>query len=133
MREISERERERYQRNLLVDGFGEQGQSRLLESRVTVVGAGRGSGSAVLNYLGGGRGGAYPDRIESEYGVRRAICSAKCCTRLAEIGGAESRGCGRASFAAESRLPLGNRRRAVDGRQCFRAVARLGGSGRLYR
>ena len=51
MREISERERERYQRNLLVDGFGEQGQSRLLESRVTVVGAG-GLGSAVLNYLG---------------------------------------------------------------------------------
>ncbi len=50
MREISERERERYQRNLLVDGFGEQGQSRLLESRVTVVGAG-GLGSAVLNYL----------------------------------------------------------------------------------
>ena len=42
MREISERERERYQRNLLVDGFGEQGQSRLLESRVTVVGAGVG-------------------------------------------------------------------------------------------
>lgn len=50
MREISERERERYRRNLLVDGFGEQGQSRLLESRVTVVGAG-GLGSAVLNYL----------------------------------------------------------------------------------
>ena len=45
MREISERERERYQRNVLVDG-----QSRLLESRVTVVGAG-GLGSAVLNYL----------------------------------------------------------------------------------
>lgn len=43
MREISERERERYQRNLLVDGFGEQGQSRLLESRVTVVGARAGS------------------------------------------------------------------------------------------
>ena len=34
MREISERERERYQRNLLVDGFGEQGRAiRYVDSR----------------------------------------------------------------------------------------------------
>lgn len=47
---MTERETERYQRNLLVEGFSETGQRRLSESRVTVVGAG-GLGSAALNYL----------------------------------------------------------------------------------
>lgn len=43
-------EAERYRRNLLVDGFSEEQQQRLAESRITVVGAG-GLGSAALNYL----------------------------------------------------------------------------------
>ena len=47
---MTERETERYQRNLLVEGFSATGQQRLSESRVTVVGAG-GLGSATLNYL----------------------------------------------------------------------------------
>lgn len=130
MREISERERERYQRNLLVDGFGKQGQSRLLESRVTVVGAG-GLGSAVLNYLVAA--GVGHIRIVESDTVSPSNLQRQVLYTTARDRGAESRGCGRASFAAESRLPLGNRRRAVDGRHCFRAVARLGGSGRLYR
>jgi len=47
---MKEMDKERYQRNLLVEGFGEEGQRRLREGRVVVVGAG-GLGSAVLNYL----------------------------------------------------------------------------------
>ena len=47
---MTERETERYQRNLLVDGFSETEQRRLSKSRVTVVGAG-GLGSAALSYL----------------------------------------------------------------------------------
>ena len=43
-------EAERYRRNLLVEGFSEEQQQRLAESRITVVGAG-GLGSAALNYL----------------------------------------------------------------------------------
>lgn len=43
-------EAERYRRNLLVDGFSDEQQQRLAESRITVVGAG-GLGSAALNYL----------------------------------------------------------------------------------
>lgn len=83
MREISERERERYQRNLLVDGFGEQGQSRLLESRVTVVGAG-GLGSAVLNYLVAA--GVGHIRIVESDTVSPSNLQRKCCTRLPRSG-----------------------------------------------
>lgn len=43
-------ERDRYERQLLLEGFGEQGQARLGAARVLVVGAG-GLGSPVLNYL----------------------------------------------------------------------------------
>ena len=41
---------ERYVRNMLIDGFGRDGQTKLSESRVLVVGAG-GLGSPVLMYL----------------------------------------------------------------------------------
>ena len=44
------KDRERYRRNLLVENFGEEEQTRLRKARVAVVGAG-GLGSAVLNYL----------------------------------------------------------------------------------
>lgn len=47
---MNESQKEIYQRNLLTEGFSEEAQQRLLDSRVCVVGAG-GLGSAVLNYL----------------------------------------------------------------------------------
>ncbi len=50
MEQLSALQRERYERNLLVDGFTEGMQQTLIAARVAVVGAG-GLGSAVLNYL----------------------------------------------------------------------------------
>lgn len=102
MREISERERERYRRNLLVDGFGEQGQSRLLESRVTVVGAGRARlGRTELSR--GGRGGTYPDRRE-RYGVAEHLQRQVLYTS-AEIGAPKAEAAAARLSPAESRLP----------------------------
>ncbi|HAA88967.1 MAG TPA: adenylyltransferase [Peptococcaceae bacterium] len=43
-------QRYRYKRNIMLEGVGEQGQEKLLKSRVLVVGAG-GLGSAVAYYL----------------------------------------------------------------------------------
>lgn len=47
---LSPRERERYARHLLLPGFGERGQQRLVAAKVLVVGAG-GLGAPVLTYL----------------------------------------------------------------------------------
>lgn len=47
---MTDTEREIYRRNILLEGVGEEGQRRLLESRVLVVGAG-GLGSPALFYL----------------------------------------------------------------------------------
>lgn len=47
---MNDNQKERYQRNLLTEGFSEEAQQRLWDSRVCVVGAG-GLGSAVLNYM----------------------------------------------------------------------------------
>ncbi|KUK35782.1 MAG: UBA/THIF-type NAD/FAD binding protein [Thermacetogenium phaeum] len=43
-------QRHRYKRNIMLEGIGEQGQEKLLKSRVLIVGAG-GLGSAVAYYL----------------------------------------------------------------------------------
>lgn len=48
--ELSAAQRERYERNLLVEGFTDRMQQALIAARVAVVGAG-GLGSAALNYL----------------------------------------------------------------------------------
>jgi molybdopterin-synthase adenylyltransferase len=48
--ELSEAQFQRYARHLILDEVGEEGQARLLQSRVLVVGAG-GLGSPVLLYL----------------------------------------------------------------------------------
>lgn len=47
---LTEHQKERYARNLLVEGFTEEMQQRLLESKVFVVGAG-GLGAPLLSYL----------------------------------------------------------------------------------
>lgn len=47
---LTDEQRQRFRRSLLVEGFGDEQQLRLLQSRVAVVGAG-GLGSAALNYL----------------------------------------------------------------------------------
>lgn len=48
--ELTEQQTERFNRQMMLDGFGEEGQKRLLASKVLVVGAG-GLGSPVLIYL----------------------------------------------------------------------------------
>ena len=50
MRELSESEFHRYARHLILDEVGEEGQGRLLEARVLIVGAG-GLGAPVSMYL----------------------------------------------------------------------------------
>ncbi|MEW5759159.1 MAG: HesA/MoeB/ThiF family protein [Candidatus Thermoplasmatota archaeon] len=47
---LTERERERYKRQIIIPGFGIGGQKKLKETHITVVGAG-GLGSAVSTYL----------------------------------------------------------------------------------
>src|ERR1700761_9000524 len=48
--ELSDAQFERYARHLVLDEVGEEGQQKLLQSRVLVIGAG-GLGSALLLYL----------------------------------------------------------------------------------
>ncbi|GGF07476.1 molybdopterin biosynthesis protein [Aliidongia dinghuensis] len=50
MRDLDDAEFERYARHLILDEVGEEGQAKLLESRVLVIGAG-GLGAPVLLYL----------------------------------------------------------------------------------
>ncbi len=50
MNDLSREQRQRYNRHIILDDFGLQGQERLLESKVLVVGAG-GLGSPALLYL----------------------------------------------------------------------------------
>jgi molybdopterin-synthase adenylyltransferase len=65
--ELSEGQFQRYARHLILDEVGEEGQARLLQSRVLVVGAG-GLGSPLLLYLAaagvGTIGVADPDRVD---------------------------------------------------------------------
>jgi len=65
--ELTEEQFQRYARHLILDEVGEEGQSRLLSSRVLVVGAG-GLGSPLLLYLAaagvGTLGITDPDRVD---------------------------------------------------------------------
>ncbi len=65
--ELSEEQFQRYARHLILDEVGEEGQARLLQSRVLVVGAG-GLGSPMLLYLAaagvGTIGVVDPDRVD---------------------------------------------------------------------
>jgi len=75
---LDDDQRERYARNLLLPGFGEEAQSRLLEAKVLVVGAG-GLGSPVLLYLAaagvGHLGVADGDAVEAANLQRQVIHS----------------------------------------------------------
>ena len=51
MLELSDRQLERYARHVILDEVGEEGQVKLIEARVLVVGAG-GLGAPLLLYLG---------------------------------------------------------------------------------
>src|SRR5271156_5985487 len=55
--ELSEEQFRRYARHLILDEVGEEGQEKLLQSRVLVIGAG-GLGSPLLLYLAAAGGGA---------------------------------------------------------------------------
>ena len=48
--ELTREQRQRYNRHLVLDGFGAEAQQRLLQSKVLLVGAG-GLGSPVALYL----------------------------------------------------------------------------------
>ena len=48
--ELTSTQKQRYNRHLILDGFGKEGQQRLLQSKVLIVGAG-GLGSPVSLYL----------------------------------------------------------------------------------
>ena len=50
MRQLTKEERERYSRQMLLEGVGEAGQQKLLASKVLIVGAG-GLGSPAAMYL----------------------------------------------------------------------------------
>jgi molybdopterin-synthase adenylyltransferase len=67
MEELSKEQLERYSRNILLKGFGQEGQKKLLRSKVLVVGAG-GLGSAVAYYLAaagiGNLGICDPNQVE---------------------------------------------------------------------
>lgn len=66
---------ERYQRQILLKGFGDEGQRNLLESKVLVVGAG-GLGCPALQYLaaaGIGRIGIVDDDIVSMHNLHRQV------------------------------------------------------------
>lgn len=72
---MTDRRKELYERNLLVEGFGEEQQELLLRSRVLVVGAG-GLGSPVLQYLaavGVGRITVVDDDVVSLSNLQRQV------------------------------------------------------------
>jgi adenylyltransferase/sulfurtransferase len=78
MTELGERQFHRYARHLILDEVGEEGQAKLLDSRVLVVGAG-GLGSPVLMYLaaaGVGTLGVVDDDVVELSNLQRQIVHA---------------------------------------------------------
>ena len=82
---LTSQQRERYSRHLLLEGFGEMGQRRLIAARVLVVGAG-GLGSPVLSYLGAagvGTLGVIDDDVVEASNLQRQVIHDE--TRLGEF------------------------------------------------
>ncbi len=72
---LNEEQRERYERNILVPGFGETGQQRLLEAGVCIVGLG-GLGSSAALYLaaaGVGRLGLVDSDVLERSNLQRQV------------------------------------------------------------
>ena len=72
---LTSREKERYNRHIILQEIGIQGQEKIKDSRVLVVGAG-GLGSPVLYYLtaaGVGHIGIMDDDTVSESNLQRQI------------------------------------------------------------
>ena len=75
MQELSIEQKQRYNRNILLSGFGEEGQAKLLNSSVLIVGAG-GLGSPIAYYLaaaGIGHIGVVDDDLVDVSNLQRQI------------------------------------------------------------
>src|ERR1700716_1029778 len=63
-RELTPAQQKRYSRHVLIPEVGKEGQLKLLDSKVLIIGAG-GLGSPAADFLGGGRGGP-PGIVDSD-------------------------------------------------------------------
>lgn len=72
---MNDKQKERYKRHLILEEIGEEGQNKLLDAKVLVVGAG-GLGSPILQYLtaaGIGRIGIIDDDVVSLSNLQRQV------------------------------------------------------------
>ena len=119
---MTERETERYQRNLLVEGFSATGQQRLSESRVTVVGAG-GLGSATLNYLAAAGVGRL--RIVENDTVSLSNLQRQILYTTADLDAPKAEVAAARLSRLQSGLPDRNPHRPARRRQCGRQSCRI--------
>lgn len=101
---LSEEEKDRYSRHLILDGFGEEAQLKLRSSKVLVIGAG-GLGSPALLYLaaaGVGTIGIIDDDTVSESNLQRQVLFSS-----EDVGDAKV-------FVAEQKLELQNPYIAIE-------------------
>ena len=90
---LSQREKERYSRHLTLREIGEEGQEKIRQARILVVGAG-GLGSPVLYYLaaaGVGTIGIMDDDKVSESNLQRQILYDSSCTGVSKVSAAKRR------------------------------------------
>ena len=118
---MTERETERYQRNLLVEALSATGQQRLSESRVTVVGAG-GLGSATLNTWRRRESAACGSSKRHRSAEQPATPDSLHDRRPGRSESGSRRG---TAVAAESGLPDRNPHRPARRRQCGRKSCRI--------
>lgn len=84
---LSENEKERYSRHLILDKIGEEGQEKIKKAKVLVVGAG-GLGSPALLYLaaaGTGHIGIIDDDVVSESNLQRQVLYDTGCVGKAKV------------------------------------------------
>lgn len=119
--ELSAAQRERYERNLLVEGFTDRMQQALIAARVAVVGAG-GLGSAALNYLVAA-GVGHLTLIENDT-VSLSNLQRQVLYTTADMGPAESRSGRDAPVTTQSRVQYPCRDRPADCSECRRIARR---------